>query len=791
LKGLTRHTRKPAVILLVLLFLFSAITIMGNVQAEEGFKYPTHKTEWGYFTTEVIKETNGALTGGVDSGDADNDGEMELVVGSWSHEIYIIEYNESLGRWDSWISYTDDLDLLECHIADVDKDGLNEVLTGGYSRRLISVSIQGKESTNSTIYQFNNDIWDIKVGDLIPSIPGNEIAVAHWQDFVSVIYRDGQSWGRYNLSTHGPVTTLEIGEFDSNHSGVELLSGSEEGYMEEFYWHNGSFKTRIVYLDDRGLRNVDIGDFCSYRPGNELIGVSFSMNAGNATMVYGSGDSWTSQFLYNSSKGLEALAVGDFNPEHPGVEALFAGYSNTATMIVDDGANMDSADIWSGNFSIQSELTGITIADVYPLHPGGEAYVIGYNGVVRMITYDHPGSLLDLGLYSNSLSITKRATVTLKSKISSQGGFSGDLDVTTQLLTRNSSTGDLKLDADSNIEIVLNKTSITVIEGKNTPLDISIVTTNSSKEGEYLLKVTLSSPSDPSVTNTYTLPLMVIGSDFTLDVIPRATDISSKEGFNIANYQVSLITTSGIVNQSVSLSLSGLPSGAEYQFSKTQISLTLESILTITVDSTIALGMHNLTIVGTDGNLASSVQVTMNIVEMIGYIAIFDLSAEKISGQAYRASVTIKNQGSLPLEDFKVQFYLNDEPVYGPLVSRLEPGEEMTITDDDMELVKGKNTISVYAEDLPDHVNKAGNGLTITVGEEDADDGIPIKTVVIIITVILVVLAVAVVVGIFFLRSKQKEEELEAEDQKPSRRSTRQGTGRGEREGRVSERRSR
>ncbi len=79
----SKPSRKLVCILSVLL-LFSVFSIFGSVHADEGDTYPVVITSYGYFSTTVIKETNGALTGGVDAGDVDNDGQNELVIGSWN-----------------------------------------------------------------------------------------------------------------------------------------------------------------------------------------------------------------------------------------------------------------------------------------------------------------------------------------------------------------------------------------------------------------------------------------------------------------------------------------------------------------------------------------------------------------------------------------------------------------------------------------------------------------------------------------------------------------------------------
>jgi hypothetical protein len=739
------------------------------------------KTDWGYFSTEVIKETNGHLSGGVDSGDADNDGSEELVIATWSHEIFIIEYNTEKDVWDSWICFVDELDLLEVHIADVDPNlPGNELLTGGYGKWLYQIHVSGKEVTNKSIFYLDTDIWSIQAGDLIPGIPGNEIAVAHWKDFISILYKEGGGWKRYNLSVMGAVSTLEIGEFDSQHPGVELVTGSEEGHVEEFYWENGSFKNRLMFKENRAIRNLDIGDFISFLPGNEIISVSFSMNAGNATMVHGSGDDWEGAPLYNSSRGLEALAVGEVNPEHDGVEAVFAGYANTVNMVIDDGvSSIDAPIVWKGNLSLQSELSGVAIGDIYPLHPGEEAFVVGYNGKVRMITYDYPGSILDYGLSTDSLSIQKGADVTLNTKVTSKGGFEGDLDVTTQIRSKDPYTGKFVNDPNHNITISLENSLVNIKEGPPTSLDITIVTENNSKTGSHILYVTLSSPTDKSVSDTYSLPISVFEFDpaFALTVIPQSANVSKSKNFNTASYQITIFSKTGAIQQTVSLSLSGLPEGATHEFSPPEITSTEESILTITIGEGTKTGKYDLTIVGTDGEHTAVTEVGLNIVELVGEIEIIDVTAEKSDGE-YLITSNIQNQGNLPLSGFKLVFYIDDQPVYSEKVTKLDPGSKTEISFK-KDLPEGEHRVSVYIEELPPNVDVDGQGKTITIGK-DEEDGVSSAAIVVIVIVIIIILIIAAVAAFVFLKSRGKDQENAPPTESKTRKSPR-----GEKNGEV------
>lgn len=740
---------------------------------EEGFVHPTVVTDWGYFTTEVIKVTNGALTGGIDIGDGDNDGEPELVVGSWSNEVYLIEYDKEKLQWNSWIPYKDTEGLLATHIGDIDPGHKGtEILAGGFTGNLTIIEVDGKEVRNYTGFGFENNIWDIRTGDLIPGIPGNEIAVAHWTSFVSVLYKESGVWKRYNLSTRGKVTAVEIGEFDSSHDGLEMVSGSESGHIEEFYWDGIQFKNKLIYREDRAIRNVDIADYSSIYPGNELIAVSFSNNAGNATLISGSGYNWTSVDLYNSFRGLEALNVGDFNPEHPGPEAIFAGYANTATMVVDDGEKMISLDVWKGNLSHTSELTGVAVGDLYPQHKGSEVYVVGYDGSIKMLSYDYPGTGLDFGLNKNQLTIQRGASVGLDCSVWSQGGFKGPVDISLKIKNIDGT----EITGPSDLITSLDKKSIDIKINEKHPLGLQIEAIMDADLDERILEIELISKTDPDIKNTYSLLVRVLnGTDFDLNVIPQKINASRHIGHNKAQFQIGVTSKTGKVLQPVKLQLSGLPIGWSYQFKPDTIDQYNQSLLTVEVPPEADLGIFPMSVIGSDGELTALADITLEVVDFIALlnISVFQVTSNK---EGYLITTTIENKGSVALEDFKVQFLKDDRPERERSVDKLEPGRSLNISFT-YENDRTEHSVSIYVIDIDPDVTVEGQGATIHYGEKVQEDPqIEVGTILTIILVLIVIMVIIAAILYFIFVRKQPEIEDDGDGEK--RRPGERGRGR-------------
>ncbi|MBC7195106.1 MAG: fibronectin type III domain-containing protein, partial [Caldisericia bacterium] len=150
---------------------------------------------------------------------------------------------------------------------------------------------------------------------------------------------------------------------------------------------------------------------------------------------------------------------------------------------------------------------------------------------------------------------------------------------------------------------------------------------------------------EPNITNTYfEIPMGKLQPNTTYDWQVKAVNQSesdfcskwsfkttSSPNFSISSspisrtispgqsttYSITVTSINGF-NSSVSLSLSGLPSGATYSFSKQSGIPTFSSTLTINTTSSTPTGTYNLTITGSGGGLIRTTQVTLVINNIIG-----------------------------------------------------------------------------------------------------------------------------------------------------------------------------
>lgn len=127
--------------------------------------------------------------------------------------------------------------------------------------------------------------------------------------------------------------------------------------------------------------------------------------------------------------------------------------------------------------------------------------------------------------------------------------------------------------------------------------------------------------------------------DFTLDVTPDSRTLVPG---GQTSYTVAVDPVNGF-DSSVSLSLSGLPAGASYQFAPSAVTPAGSSLLTVTTATTSPIGDHPLTVSGTGGGRTHSDQVVLHLVPPGGAPQVDSVTPDQFStGQVTR--ITIQGQ---------------------------------------------------------------------------------------------------------------------------------------------------
>ena len=518
--------------IIIVLLASSVLVVLPSDAKAAGTTYPIYKTEWGFFKTELIKSTSGSLIGGNDIGDANNDGRPELVAGGGGKEFHIIGYNANKGDWTDQTITPDGDNILGVCIDEVNSTNPgNELLIGGFSGNLWEYHFKNATYNMTKVHAFASELWVVKVGDLMPEKPGNEIAVAHSTENISVLYKNNGTWESMDLKVAAATRALDIGEFDPAHSGLELATGSEQGDLEEFYWTGSLFKHELMNKADRAIRNVAIGDYCSLNPGNEIIEITYSFGAGNATMIYPSAGSWKTLSLYNSTRGLEALGLGDLNPLHPGIEAVFAGYSNRVTMVVDDAKTATAVDIFEAEASTTNELVAVAVGDIDPLHKGSEVFLMEKNGDVNMISYEWPGVKLSIGV-TEGYELDIGEDLELQASAVSQGGYDGDVEITTKLQVRDPLSGYVDAGDDTGITLSYIRTA-PIADEAPASLSLKVKSTDLALAGDYRLLMTIASPLDAAINDSGAIQFTAVRKDIRSVRMVSFTAVPEGKGYSV------------------------------------------------------------------------------------------------------------------------------------------------------------------------------------------------------------------------------------------------------------------
>jgi len=175
----------------------------------------------------------------------------------------------------------------------------------------------------------------------------------------------------------------------------------------------------------------------------------------------------------------------------------------------------------------------------------------------------------------------------------------------------------------------------------NSTLTVSTATTTPT--GTYTLAITGASG---NLSHTTTVTLVVSTPDFSISTTPSSQTVTQG---NNAIYTTAINALNGFIN-AVSLSVSGLPTGATASFNPTSVAGSASSTLTVSTASTTPAGTYILTITCTSGTLSHSTTVTLVVNATIGGLPTGwtdqDIGSVSIAGSASYSNDTFTVNGS-------------------------------------------------------------------------------------------------------------------------------------------------
>lgn len=607
-------------ILLILIFQFAIPIITASDQDLSRGNYRSDiERNMSTFNATRIFHDSSALSGGIDFGDCNNDGETELVVVGWSNRATLLSYNESIDDFDKILIWEDTRELMDVVIDDIDLDHQgNELLVGGYSNNL--TLLNWNKNTNKwdekNLWTSPHHIFGLAAGDIDPDHNGLEIAVVDWKSpTVTIVKNNNGTWTNDTLTVSEPMTNVEVGELDPSHPGNELIAVGSNGTVMLIVKDNGGWNVTNLWQDSVGLFNAEITDFDENHDGDELLIVGRSKNATELYPDPSNDGTWVIKNLWHAPGGLEGLAIGDFNPYYEGKDIAIGGYSNTAAMLGRGTGESDWTPIimWNEHDPQETELNGVMVADFYPKHEGEEVAVVGYSGKVTMLVYEDPDFKL------SSPNPSKDFTddyVTFSVNVDPVSDFNDQVELTVY-------------ENEDGFKINFSQTIITppdraVLTVEYPPTGLSLVSAH--LYDVFWITIMGNSLSDPELLHTIELEVFIDHNydEIKLSTFPNSNTLSfNEDSENTVIYDIYINSTSKWGNEvfsNILLNITEKPSNVDIELTPSiiePISSSRNAKLKITITKDTPVGNHRIGILAKNENetLFGTSSVYLNVEE--------------------------------------------------------------------------------------------------------------------------------------------------------------------------------
>jgi hypothetical protein len=314
----------------------------------------------------------------------------EIVVGGDSNNVGLI-WREG-DEWQGKVIFTDTDKIRGTGIGDIDPTSSgNEIVTFGYSKRVTLLTRSGDNWKSRTIFTDTGRSHDLVLGEGDSTHDGLEVVIGGYSNNVTMI--SVSPWFYDVLWTsNNKISGCTSGDLDPTRAGKEIVAVDGVGRVEMIFRTSPTEWDHIELWQGEGeLITPIIGNFYPEHDGNELLVVGMALGpegegAGQATMIYGSGDNWKSAVIFtNEDSMLHGAAVGDLDLTSDGDELIVMSFGFDVKMLTWTGpADTDwtSTFMWRGEGKVRKGI----IDDVNPFHSGNELVVVDKSGNCTMIS---------------------------------------------------------------------------------------------------------------------------------------------------------------------------------------------------------------------------------------------------------------------------------------------------------------------------------------------------------------------------------------------------------------------
>jgi hypothetical protein len=338
------------------------------------------------------------------------------------------------------------------------------------------------------------------------------------------------------------------------------------------------------------LTNITIPNVAA---GAHTYVASYGGNATYGQMYYGSvnvtAGSLSPDFSISASPSSQTVAQGAGTSYTASVTAM-NGFTGTVSLAVSGlpaGATASfnpASETGSGSSTLSVSTSSTTPVGTYTLTITGTSGSLSHSTTVTLVV-SAPDFSVSATPSSQTVAVGSGTTYT--TTITALAGFTGTVSLGVSGLPAGA-TGSF------------NPTSVAG-SGSST---LSVSTASTTPPGSYPLTITGTSG---SLTHSTTVTLVVGAPDFSISATPSSQTVVQGK---TTTYTTTITAANGF-SGSVSLSVTGLPTGATGSFNPTSVAGAGNSTLSVATKSTTPTGTFTLTISGTSGSLTHSTTVTL------------------------------------------------------------------------------------------------------------------------------------------------------------------------------------
>jgi hypothetical protein len=180
------------------------------------------------------------------------------------------------------------------------------------------------------------------IGDLDPASPGNEVVVVIAAGEVWQVHRARDGWRSERIHAgDGELIMCAIGDVDARHPGHEfvgvgMVRGPESldrpGQVLMIQRDGDTWRATQIFEDSRMIPGVALGDVDGALDGPQFYACGYLRNV--TQLVQDTNGFWHAKVIFVAERPLHHLISGEFDATHPGPELVTCGHSGRLIALI-------------------------------------------------------------------------------------------------------------------------------------------------------------------------------------------------------------------------------------------------------------------------------------------------------------------------------------------------------------------------------------------------------------------------------------------------------------------------